>query len=85
MNYFQVEAESKGSARNAGEKSVISTEKTNQEATWEITFDQFIASVLIEEPLMQFFENKIDLMTLIDRYKNRRLIRQTTLLSTSPD
>jgi hypothetical protein len=51
---------------------------------WQIKFEQFLGSVLTEQPLVDFFDSKIDLMSLIERYKTTRLIRQTTL-SSSPD
>lgn len=43
---------------------------------WSISFEQFLASMLTEPPLVVFFEAFTDLTPAIERYRNRRLQRQ---------
>ena len=45
---------------------------------WSITFEQFLASMLTEQPLINYFESHVDMMPLIERFQNRRLQRQTS-------
>ena len=51
---------------------------------WHITFEQFLASVLTEEPLVEFFDSKMNLSQHIEKFKNRRLLKKTSL-SSSPE
>jgi len=61
------------------------TESTSQpDRDWCITYEQFLASMLTEPPLVSFFENKDDLSVAVDRYRNRRLIDRQNSISGSP-
>jgi len=40
---------------------------------WSITFEQFLASMLTEQPLVGYFESQIDVIPAIERFRNRRL------------
>jgi len=51
---------------------------------WRIMFEQFLASILTQPVLDDYFNAKIDLKGLIEKYKDRRLLKQTTL-SSSPE
>jgi len=60
-------------------------ERMNEDTEeWRITFEQFLASILTQPVLDNYFNAKIDLKSLIEKYKDRRLLRQTTL-SSSPE
>jgi len=48
---------------------------------WSITFEQFLASMLTEQPLIDYFESQMDMMAAIERFRNRRLQRQTSVSS----
>ena len=48
---------------------------------WSITFEQFLASMLTEQPLIGYFESQADVIPAVERFQNRRLQRQS---STSP-
>jgi len=48
---------------------------------WSITFEQFLASMLTEEPLIDYFEKQVDVIPAIERFRNRRLQRQTSASS----
>ena len=54
------------------------------DADWYITFEQFLASILTEPALVDFFEKQIDIMPSIDRYRNRRLLERSSSISVSP-
>ena len=55
------------------------------DSDWSITFEQFLASVLTEQDLVEYFERQIDVHSAIEKYRNRRLIeRQNSLLGTPP-
>lgn len=45
---------------------------------WSITFEQFLASMLTEQPLIGYFESQMDVISAIERFRNRRLQRQTS-------
>ena len=44
---------------------------------WSISFEQFLASMLTEPALVDYFEAKLDLKPAIDRFRNRRLVERT--------
>ena len=46
--------------------------------SWSVTFEQFLASMLTEEPLVSYFESHVDVMPAIERFRNRRLLRQSS-------
>jgi len=41
---------------------------------WSITFEQFLASILTEPPLVKYFEEEIDINIAIEYYRNRSQI-----------
>lgn len=41
---------------------------------WSITFEQFLASILTEPPLVKYFEEQIDINSAIEYYRNRSQI-----------
>ena len=43
---------------------------------WSITFEQFLASMLTEPALVEYFEAKADLSSYIERFRNRRLLER---------
>ena len=49
--------------------------------SWSITFEQFLASMLTEEPLVSYFESHVDVMPAVERFRNRRLQRQSSASS----
>ena len=51
---------------------------------WSISFEQFMASMLTEPPLVKYFENQVDVFEPIDKFRNRRLLERSTSLSESP-
>ncbi|XP_037090679.1 TBC1 domain family member 9-like, partial [Pollicipes pollicipes] len=55
------------------------------DADWAVSFEQFVASVLTEPPLVAFFEARADVVAAVSQLRNVRLTRQTSLsFSTSP-
>jgi len=48
---------------------------------WSVSFEQFLASMLIEQPLIGYFESQSDVMSAIERFRRRRLQRQTSTAS----
>jgi len=48
---------------------------------WSMTFEQFLASMLTEQPLISYFESQMDLIPAVERFRNRRLQRQTSASS----
>ena len=51
---------------------------------WEITFEQFLASMLTEPELVNYFETKLDLCNTIEKFRKRRLYESTLSMSQSP-
>lgn len=45
---------------------------------WSMSFEQFLASMLTEQSLIDYFESQMDVIPAIERFKNRRLQRQTS-------
>ena len=43
------------------------------DSDWSISFEQCIASVLTEQPLVEYFERKVDITEDIAKMRNRRL------------
>lgn len=66
--------------------SSTSMTSDSTESAWSITFEQFLANVTTESPLVAFFEKKMDLVGAIEKLRSRRLIRQpsVTIAPTSP-
>ena len=46
------------------------------DALWEITFDQFLASMLTEPSLVEFFEQRPDVIGMINGYRQRRTFQR---------
>lgn len=44
------------------------------DSDWSISFEQFIASMLTEQPLVDYFERKVDITEDIAKMRNRRLL-----------
>jgi hypothetical protein len=44
------------------------------DSDWSISFEQFIASMLTEQPLVEYFERKVDITEDIAKMRNRRLM-----------
>ena len=52
---------------------------------WSVTFEQFLASMLTEQMLVEFFEERVDLSKPIEKFRNRRLYdRANSVSGTSP-
>jgi len=56
----------------------------SRDMAWSITFEQFLANVTTETPLASFFEMKIDLFKAVEKLRNRRLIRQSSISIAPP-
>ncbi|CAH1786340.1 unnamed protein product [Owenia fusiformis] len=55
------------------------------DSDWSITFEQFLASILTEPPLVNFFENPVDIQDAIEKFRNRRLmVKQSSFVGTPP-
>ena len=62
-----------------------SSATSKPDSDWSITFEQFLASVLTEQDLVEYFERQIDVRSAIEKYRNRRLIeRQSSFMGTPP-
>ena len=61
-----------------------STNSHLPDADWSITFEQFLASILTEGPLVDFFEKQNNILPVIDRYRNRRILERSESISGSP-
>jgi hypothetical protein len=51
---------------------------------WSISFEQFLASMLTEPPLVKYFEERVDLALAIEKFRNRRLYTRSESNSASP-
>lgn len=56
-----------------------SNDTSKPDQWWSITFEQFLASVLTEAPLSDFFEKKVDVCSAIEKLKQRKIERQLSL------
>uniref|UniRef100_A0A8C4Z004 TBC1 domain family member 9 n=1 Tax=Gadus morhua TaxID=8049 RepID=A0A8C4Z004_GADMO len=52
---------------------------TSIDKDWAITFEQFLASVLTEHALVQYFEKPVDMLARITNAKNMRKVGRTSL------
>ena len=60
-----------------------STSKPDED--WSITFEQFLASMLTEVPLVSFFEQIVDVTSSVEKLRNRQLLeKQQISPSSSP-
>ena len=53
------------------------TENTNPE--WSVTFEQFVASVMNESCLVDFFDRKIDVVTKLKQFGDIKMRRQSSV------
>lgn len=70
---------------NADRQSISSTESATAKCDnmWSIRLEQLLATIYTEQPLIDFFSEKIDFMPQIEKYRHRRLERTTSLSSSS--
>jgi hypothetical protein len=70
---------------NAGQtrQSDSTSSSYKPDLDWSITFEQFLASMLTETPLVKFFEKEEDLQGAVDRFRCRRLMQRTSSVSGS--
>ena len=62
-----------------------SSANSKPDSDWSITFEQFLASVLTEQDLVEYFERQVNVRAAIEKYRNRRLIeRQNSFMGTPP-
>ena len=77
-----------GSAEAAGSSPVSpragSITQSQIDLYWSVTFEQFLASMLTEPALVNFFEEKVDLAEPIEKFRNRRLYDRSNSESSSP-
>ena len=53
------------------------SDATQIDSDWSITFEQVLASMLTEGPLCTFFEKQTDIVPVIERFRNRRVLERT--------
>ena len=64
-----------------GERTV-STSSSKIDTDWSISFEQFLASMLTEPALVNYFESVIELREDVDKFRHRRLLmRQTSVVT----
>lgn len=73
----------KGICRSISSRSSIS-ESARIDTDWSITFEQFIASVLTEPPLVDFFEKQVNIVPIIERFRNRRVLERVDSFAGPP-
>ena len=56
-----------------GERT-ISSSSSKIDHEWSITFEQFLASMLTESPIVRYFEQQYDVTDSVARMRNRRLL-----------
>ena len=56
--------------------SLADSNHSKPDSDWSISFEQFVASLLTEQPLVTFFEECTDVTEAVAKMRNRRLIRQ---------
>lgn len=57
-------------------KDACSKPNEEEESQWSITFEQFLASVLNEGCLVNFFEQKVDVVNKLKQFSNAKLLRR---------
>lgn len=55
-----------------------SSQYSKPDSDWSITFEQFLASILTEQPLVDYFEKQIDVTESVSKMRNRRLLTRQT-------
>ncbi|XP_036360730.1 TBC1 domain family member 9 isoform X4 [Octopus sinensis] len=59
--------------------SETSDASSKPDSDWLITFEQFLASMLTEPPVVKYFEQNINVSSLVQTLRNRRLARHTSV------
>lgn len=59
--------------------SETSDSSSKPDTDWLITFEQFLASMLTEPPVVKYFEQMVDVSSLVQGLRNRRLARHTSI------
>ncbi|ESO10999.1 hypothetical protein HELRODRAFT_190267 [Helobdella robusta] len=72
-------------ADNSQSNNMTTPISNAEDDDWSITFEQFVASMLTEPPIVTFFENQSSLKDLISTYQSRKFTRQTHAVSCSFD
>ncbi|XP_052243499.1 TBC1 domain family member 9-like isoform X1 [Dreissena polymorpha] len=67
-----------------GSQRTTSVSSTKVDADWSISFEQFLASMLTEPALVQFFESTVDLQEAVNRTRHRRLLMRQASAPFSP-
>ena len=71
------------SASELSSAQSMSTSPSLVDMYWSITFEQFLASMLTEPALVEFFEERRDLSETIDKFRNRRLYDRSNSTASS--
>ncbi|XP_064634250.1 TBC1 domain family member 9B-like isoform X3 [Lineus longissimus] len=71
------------SASGQGHQADSTPSSYKPDLDWSITYEQFMASLLTEVPLVKFFEKEEDLQGAIERFRSRRLLQRTSSVSGS--
>lgn len=72
--YSQVQCTDDLASSPSASESHMSNTSNKPDENWSISFEQFLASMLTEGPLVSYFERQHDLSESIARMRNRRLI-----------
>lgn len=72
-------------ALTAPSSGSVSFSNATSEATWSITFEQFVASMLTESALVSFFEKQHDLSLKVSTHQQRKYSRQVSSPPASPN
>lgn len=59
--------------------SETSDSSSKPDTDWLITFEQFLASMLTEPPVVKYFEQMVNVSPLVQTLRNRRLARHTSI------
>lgn len=54
------------------------------DSAWSISFEQYLASMLTEPALVKYFEQRVDLTPVIEKFRNRRLYSRSESTTNSP-
>ncbi|XP_064601750.1 TBC1 domain family member 9B-like isoform X2 [Liolophura sinensis] len=60
-----------------------SSNSTKYDVDWSVTFEQYLASMLIEEPIVRFFEKEAKIIAVIERMRSQKLYTRQTSTSFS--
>lgn len=60
-----------------------SSSSTKYDLDWTVTFEQYLASMLIEEPIVHFFEKEEKIIAVIERMRSQKLYSRQTSTSLS--